>query len=203
MARFRYALPALLALAAPLVARPAAAQMENRVLQPTDVPTAPTGPAQKPIPGVPGSQSQTGSAAPAERVPMDMPPTQALFDAINRGDITAARDSLNRGADIDARNVLGMTPLDSSIDLGRNDISFLLLSMRGAGSAASQPATAAAAPPKSARPTRIAREPRHGTERVATTAAAPAVPQKPQLFADDGGTPAPQVGFLGFGTRSR
>jgi ankyrin repeat protein len=60
-----------------------------------------------------------------------MPPTDALFDAINRGDIAAARDALNRGADLNGVNVLGMTPMELSVDLGRNDISFLLLSMRG------------------------------------------------------------------------
>ena len=113
---------------------------------------------------MPGAQSQAGSAAPAERIPMDMPPTEALFDAINRGDIAAARDALNRGADIDARNVLGMTPLDSSIDLGRNDISFLLLSMRGAGSAASQHRHRgrAAAQARQADPHRPRAAPRHG-----------------------------------------
>ena len=30
----------------------------------------------------------------------DLQPTDALFDAINRGDIAAARDALNRGADL-------------------------------------------------------------------------------------------------------
>ena len=61
----------------------------------------------------------------------DMPPTEALFDAINRGDLAAAKDAINRGADINGRNVLGLTPLDLSVDLGRNNISFVLLSLRG------------------------------------------------------------------------
>ena len=61
-----------------------------------------------------------------------MQPTDALFDAINRGDIATARDAISRGADLQGQNILGMTPLELSIDLGRNDISFLLLSMRAA-----------------------------------------------------------------------
>src|ERR1700757_1385559 len=65
------------------------------------------------------------------RPPSDMEPTDALFDAINRGDIGAARDAISRGADLRGHNVLGMTPMELSVDLGRNDISFLLLSMRG------------------------------------------------------------------------
>jgi hypothetical protein len=59
-----------------------------------------------------------------------MEPTDALFDAINRGDIGTARDAISRGADLHGHNVLGMTPLELSVDLGRNDISFMLLSMR-------------------------------------------------------------------------
>ena len=62
-----------------------------------------------------------------------MEPTEALFDAINRGDIGTARDAISRGADLHGHNVLGMTPLELSVDLGRNDISFMLLSMRGGG----------------------------------------------------------------------
>ena len=64
-----------------------------------------------------------------------MEPTDALFDAINRGDIAAARDAVSRGADLGGRNLLGMTPLDLSIDLARKDITFMLLSMRGGDSA--------------------------------------------------------------------
>ena len=79
---------------------------------------------------VPGDKARA-PAAPSTRVAGDMQPTDALFDAINRGDIATARDALNRGADLNGVNVLGMTPMELSVDLGRNDISFLLLSMRG------------------------------------------------------------------------
>ena len=82
-----------------------------------------------------------------------MAPTAALFDAINRGDIIAARDALNRGADLNAQNVLGMTPIDLSVDLGRNDITFLLLSMRS-GSDQAGAETGRRARPGARRPSR-------------------------------------------------
>ena len=72
-----------------------------------------------------------------------MQPTDALFDAINRGDIATARDAISRGADLQGQNILGMTPLELSVDLGRNDISFMLLSMRAADDGRSRQAPAA------------------------------------------------------------
>jgi ankyrin repeat protein len=135
-----------------------------------------------------------------------MSPDDALFDAINRGDIAAARDALSRGAELDARNLLGMTPMELSVDLGRNDISFLLLSYRNpdSGQAASAPASTpastrvTAATPGAATKTRsaksAAREPV-----VPIKAVVPAAPQTPRLFANDGGSPVPAAGFLGFG----
>jgi hypothetical protein len=37
-----------------------------------------------------------------------------------------------RGADTEARNVLGLTPVDAAVDQGRTEIMFYLLSVRGA-----------------------------------------------------------------------
>jgi hypothetical protein len=100
-----------------------------------------------------------------------------------------------------------MTPLELSVDLGRNDISFLLLSM---GAAEHNPA----APPRqeagkqggastaSARQTLERRAPT-SSRRVATTPAPKAEPRAPALFAGNGGSPNPEAGFLGFDSRSR
>jgi len=152
-----------------------------------------------PPPALPGATS-AGSAAPATRAPTDMEPTDALFDAINRGDIGAARDALNRGADLHGHNVLGMTPLELSVDLGRNDISFLLLSMRGTEDGRSPSAVAVAAPTKPA--TRQAKQVvSRPTARVA--AVAPAPTQTARLYSGDGGTPNPSAGFLGFDSSRR
>jgi hypothetical protein len=155
---------------------------------------------------LPGAKATT-PVAPATKSAADMSPNDALFDAINRGDIAAARDALNRGADLSAHNILGMTPMDLSVDLGRNDISFLLLSMRSedkpasgaptpsgsaAGSAAGAQAALTAKQPAAKGP------PATKPAKVAQTVPAPQVPMAPRLFANDGGTPNPAVGFLGF-----
>ena len=148
-----------------------------------------------PPPALPGATS-SAKPAPAQQLPTDMEPTDALFDAINRGDIGAARDAISRGADLNGRNVLGMSPMELSVDLGRNDISFLLLSMR-AGDRGRAPASALATTKPTPKPA-----PHNATRVSAPTHAVPAQ-QTPRLFANDGGTPVPSVGFLGFDSARR
>jgi hypothetical protein len=146
---------------------------------------------------VPGARARQ-PVAPATRSVEDMEPTDALFDAINRGDVAAARDALNRGADMNGVNILGMTPMELSVDLGRNDISFLLLSMRGEDGARPSHSGGQDVAPRASRPVLAAKP-------VAPVAKAPPVAKqavKPKLFANDGGTPLPSAGFLGFGSRS-
>ncbi len=192
-------LAAALLAAAPSLAQ---AQMLFNQVGGNSRPQAPP-PKAAPPPALPGAASN-GNAAPPTRVPTDMEPTDALFDAINRGDINAARDAISRGADLHGHNVLGMTPLELSVDLGRNDISFLLLSMRGTDSGR---ADQAAASPTAAKPspTRQARQgPSHPPRPPAKVAApAPAPTQTARLFAGDGGAPNPNAGFLGFDSGRR
>ena len=140
--------------------------------------------------GLPGARSGQ-VVAPAEKSAAEMRPTEALFDAVNRGDIAAARDAIGRGAELGGRNILGLTPLDLSIDLARNDITFLLLSMRGA-------ATGAGPEPSRAPPARAAVVARPAPAPAPARTAAPAAPRQRSAGADPG-TPAPQAGFLGFG----
>jgi ankyrin repeat protein len=132
-----------------------------------------------PPPSLPGSHAQPIPVAPARHNVSDMDPTAALFDAINRGDTEAARDALGRGADIEGKNVLGQTPLALSVDLGRNDISFLLLSMR-----TPPDAVAAATPPRLA----------HGKV-TPVSALGKNQPLQPATVS----AAAPSSGFLGFG----
>ena len=174
---------------------PAQAQMFNQVGK--------NGGQQKPQgvtppPALPGAG---GSApAPLTRAPTDMEPNEALFDAINRGDIATARDAISRGADLHGRNILGMTPLELSVDLGRNDISFMLLSMRAADDtrpAQSQRATTAKEDGK--RPVRQAKKAPTRPPAPAATSAQ----QTARLFSGDGGTPNPDAGFLGFDSGRR
>jgi hypothetical protein len=166
---------------------------------------------------LPGATTRRDRVAPAQGGPI-ADPTEALFDAINRGDIASAKDAIDRGADLDGHSVLGMTPLDQSVDLGRNDITFLLLSLRNGdtklgrrgsmqtaqtgaagkpGSAqgsASGKALASAKAPGPAKPKVAAR----GVTKSPAGQAAPTAPAGPRLFAGDGGTPNPAAGFLGF-----
>ena len=171
---------------------------------------------EKPPPALPGAQTSPDTDT-TKGEPLDLPPTEALFDAINRGDMTEARDALARGADLQGQNVLGMTPIALSIDLGRNDITFLLLSYRGGGGPSTpHPETEATA---SAEPSNVAR---HAGQKAAAQVSTPrrpdAIRPRPQATAKANpsklnanapnptataagtpGVPVPQAGFLGFG----
>jgi hypothetical protein len=158
-------------------------------------------PTAKLPPALPGAAARRGTPAPAQQVPSDMSPNDALFDAINRGDVATARDALSRGAQLDAHNVLGMTPMELAVDLGRNDIAFLLLSMRNGGE---QPSKAAAAPAPAGPAPAPAKPPvRKAAQARPAPVAPPAPPQQARLFAHDGGTPVPSLGFLGFDPERR
>lgn len=200
-------IPGLMALAAASLILPQPAAAQTAV--PTGAASSLIKPRQQqtrkiaPPPALPGASSRTDSAAPPSQMPMDMSPNDALFDAINRGDVAAARDALSRGAQLNAQNVLGLTPIELAVDLGRNDIAFLLLSMRGASGADS------AGPPQEQAQQAAAKMPASRTPQNARKTAArkparvtpPAQPEQPKLFANDGGTPIPSIGFLGFGSQ--
>ena len=154
-------------------------------------------------PALPGARAEPTAIAPAVRNAMEMAPNEALFDAINRGDLAVAKDALNRGADLNGTNVLGLTPLELAVDLGRNEISFLLLSLRGGAgyNTRTGPAVAARPPTRAERAAsdRAERAERAGRTRAAAAQPAlPAAPQTARLFAGQGGAPVPQAGFLGF-----
>jgi len=178
----------------------------------------PAPPAPPPPPGVPGAAGGLSKPAPAPPNQNELSPNTALFDAINRGDLTAAREAIGRGAQLNARNVLGMTPLELAVDLGRNDIAFLLLSILHEGGAAASsagPALALSVPPAPAA------VPNAGAAGVASAAgaggsvaellvaskpgaaipapAARAVQPRPGVPPGEGpNDPDPAAGFLGF-----
>jgi hypothetical protein len=173
----------------------------GRSQMPRSEPEAPPLPAPDAVPGA----KARSPAAPATHAPTDLQPTEALFDAINRGDIAAARDALNRGANMDGVNVLGMTPMELSVDLGRNDISFLLLSMRGEDTGRGSRAVGHDVADGSTRGQARAKTATVANSAARTKATAPVVARsvaKPKMFANDGGTPLPSAGFLGFDPRS-
>ena len=87
-----------------------------------------------------------------------------------RGTRSAAAPTCN------GHNILGMTPMELSVDLGRNDISFLLLSMRGADDGAD----AAGSRRRGDRaPSRRRRSRRHGRRRCRRRPRSPAQPPGP------------------------
>jgi hypothetical protein len=192
----RACIAAVLLAAGPSIAR---AQGFNAIKGPTQ-----TTPKVTPPPALPGATPNGSRVAPSVRPTNDLGPTDALFDAINRGDVAAARDAISRGAELNGHNILGMTPMELSVDLGRNDISFLLLSMRGSddGRGRQQPAAVTATKPQPTK-TKQAARPSGATAKAAAGTQAPAAQQTARLFSGDGGAPIPNAGFLGFDTSRR
>ena len=161
-----------------------------------------------PPPAIPGAVSDEATAT-SGHASTDMEPTAALFDAINRGDITAAKEALGRGADLTGRNVLGQSPLDMAIDLNRNDITFVLLSMRnseqGAPVASVQTASSGATGDAGdtvsshASAGHLTVKGRSGRYAGATASSRSGTAPAAQRYASDGGAAKPEIGFLGFG----
>lgn len=216
-------LAALLSLAVALGQSPAQAQTPSLLNPGPVVGTARPAPPPPPAPpGLPGAVGNTGTPAPPPAAESGLSPTDALFDAINRGDLGAAREAIGRGAQLDAKNLLGMTPLELAVDLNRNDIAFLLLSIEhegraAASSAGASPALSVPPAPAAVPTTPAAAKAAPGTldanESVAalllagqpapgTPIARPAPPHgaEPAALPPSGsGSPNPAVGFLGFG----
>ena len=165
-----------------------------------------TGGKESAPPALPGARAEPAAVAPATKTVTDLPPNEALFDAINRGDLPSARDAVGRGADLNGTNVLGLTPIELAVDLGRNQISFYLLSLRGvvAGSSASGQPAAVKPPSRAERlaadraAAQAARAERTSQARAVAAERAPPTPQTARLFTGGGGTAIPQSGFLGF-----
>ncbi len=188
---------------ATLAALPAAAQMPgaSKSMANNAKPLVAPKPQQQPaaLPGAAGGEAAVDRGA----VKQNLTPKDALFDAVNRGDLPAAREAVNRGADVDARGILGLTALELSVDLGRNPITFFLLSVRSGTDPsverASTTSTATSAVPKrvaAAQP--VVATPAPAAAPMQATRPATPAPIRP-VASGDPGTPAPQAGFLGFG----
>ncbi|MBP0491333.1 ankyrin repeat domain-containing protein [Roseomonas indoligenes] len=226
-------LPLLLVLAGPMLASPAFAQMGGpgggMIGRNAPMPSGQGSAARPPPPALPGLANRRAvDPIPAETPSASLSPNDALFDSVNRGDLGAAKEAMARGADLNARNQLGLTPVDAAVDQGRTEIAFYLLSARG--SAGSGPTFAPGEPAPAPAPAANARRGRAGREAQAAARApspaadepepdaparpsgllsdpprggrtAPAVataPLRARLFAGDGGSPRPEIGFLGF-----
>ena len=148
-------------------------------------------------PALPGTKTDKPTPAPATKPSSEMNPTDALFDGINRGDVAAVKDAINRGADLDSRNLLGLSPMELSVDLGQHEISFLLLSLRD--SMGSGPRSG---PPSGPKAGNIPAKP-VPPEPVAKMVHVPPPSPYPTAnkFSHDGGAAVPDKGFLGFAPR--
>lgn len=135
--------------------------------------------------GVPGAVSAPPATGPSLQKDIG-DPTTALFNAIVKNDYGAAQGAVGRGADLNAQNPLGETPLDMSVALNRSAITFMLLAARNeAGDSPSAPSPHAARVP---------------TVTVSDHTRAPR-PQPVPVMGNDPGTPDPAAGFLGFNTK--
>ena len=172
---------------------------------------------QPSAPGLPGAQ-QSGMVNKGIVNSDLLSPNDQLFDAIDRGDTSAARDAIARGAELTATNAVGQTPIDESVALGRNEITFLLVTLLHAGGSNIVDAQGPMAMPPpntlglSSKDERAVSTPvsffgaqhpgtptRH-KPRYASEAAAPAAPVSAPSYADTTGAPVPAAGFVGFGS---
>jgi hypothetical protein len=137
--------------------------------------------------GVPGAVPAPLASGPS--VPKNIgDPTTALFNAINKNDYSAAQDAVSRGANLNAQNRLGETPLDLSVALNRTAMTFMLLGARNQDGDG-------AAPPPSPSYTRHSAPVRPVT--ISDHTRAPR-PQPMPVMGNNPGTPDPSAGFLGF-----
>lgn len=163
---------------------PGSSNMRSPALQPQSLP-----PENLP-PALPGFGSQAPSPVPGVSKPQTGDPTAQLFSAINSNDYNSAQDAISRGADLNAQNALGETPIDLSVALNRNSITFMLLSARNV--AGDDDSTSGGQ--MSGTPTAPA------TNTPAVPIKLIESPNQPTVPGNNPGVPNPSAGFLGFGS---
>ncbi|WP_155992596.1 ankyrin repeat domain-containing protein [Acidocella facilis] len=152
--------------------------------------------------GLPGVGNMAPpSTGPQLKAPIGGDPTQELFTAISKNDYGSAQDAISRGAQLSAKNQFGETPIDMSIALNRNAITFMLLGSRneiaaqGGGGTMGKPWTLNNAPAAPAKGSKQAKSHKQAPMQPAKASPAP-------HYGNAGtGTPDPQAGFLGFGPK--
>ncbi len=145
-------------------------------------------------PALPGAGIAPLATGPALQKPITGDPTTALFAAVNSGDYNAAQDAVSRGANMNAKNALGETPLNLSVALNRSSITFMLLSARneGGGDVIS---------PGPAFPPAPAGKAKHDQMHVTPAKDIAAVHETVPVMGNNPGKPDPSAGFLGFGPK--
>jgi hypothetical protein len=176
---------------------------------------------QPSVPGLPGARR----ANVVNRGPINadlLSPNDELFDAIDRGDTSAARDAIARGAELNATNAVGQTPIDESVSLGRNDITFLLVTLLHAGGSnitdaqgpmampppntlglSNKDERAVSTPVSFFKPQTPPIATRHTSHYYASAENSPTEAEPPAAapsYSDTTGAPVPSAGFVGFGS---
>lgn len=146
---------------------------------------------------LPGAAVPAVATGPVLAKPDIGDPTAALFAAITKGDDSAAQYALGRGADLQAQDQFGETPLDLAIALNRTSITFLLLQARNelaAQGSGPEPLGATWSLDQPSAPL---------ANQTATYKPPPAPAPKPHTAGPvNNGTPDPNAGFLGFGPKN-
>ncbi len=177
------------------LALPAHAQMPGGGLNPGNPMGATPGlhrPAQEeqpPPPALPGGSAIDPDSLSQVQIDTENP-TKVLFSAINHDNYAEARAAINRGARLNAKNALGETPIEMSVALNRNNITFMLLSMRQSDEMA---APAPVMPVGAKIP--AAGKPPSLRKRKPVFQPGPAIPSP---VSQSPGIPNPSAGFLGF-----
>jgi hypothetical protein len=176
---------------------------------------------QPSVAGLPGARKQAVINKGAVSASL-LSPNDELFDAIDRGDIAAARDAVARGADLSATDAVGQTPIDESVALGRNDITFLLVTLLHAGGSQITDAQGPMAMPPpntlglSSKDQKAASTPvaffgtpapttprRHKNRYETAQASSEPAPATTPSYSDNSGAPVPSAGFVGFGSSAQ
>jgi hypothetical protein len=159
---------------------------------------SPQEPQQIVPPALPGA-SGAGNISAGPVTTTDEDPTKLLFSAINHGDYTQARAAVSRGANLNARNALDETPIELAVELNRNNITFMLLSVRAEEGSSGQPPQGAAIAASVPAAHAIRSAPTH---QVMNYHAQQTRVQPNATLPDQPGIPNPSAGFLGFGNHS-
>ena len=141
--------------------------------------------------GVPGAVTAALPTGPNLQKHFTGDPTTALFTAIDKNDYAEAQDAVSRGANLNAENALGETPLDMSVALNRSTITFMLLAARNEEGGGTPPGPA---------PVYTGHHARGRTLSISDKTPAPR-PQPVPVMGNNPGTPDPAAGFLGFGPK--
>jgi ankyrin repeat protein len=153
----------------------------------------PQGSGETPLPAaIPGAGDQGLQTQQSVAKQQSGDPTTELFTAINAGDYSSAQDAISRGADLNAQNSLGETPIDLSVALNRNSITFMLLAARN-DSGDDETDDSASAVPVAATPA-----PHYATPAKSSAAPVNLIENPNATPGNDPGTPNSSAGFLGF-----